>query len=131
MASNKRDLKAYARFDGSGRIVPGSTILRKKMPKVGKWKEVQTYECCNYDPCIYFTIEATEGNLNFFFSLNTTTAGSDVTGTITWGDGVIQSFTIDDGSSLGFNHTFPSVGFFNGTLCVDHPSRITFFGTSD
>lgn len=47
MASNKRFLKAYARFDGSGRIVPASTILRKTKPKVGNWTEVQTYECCN------------------------------------------------------------------------------------
>ncbi len=47
MASNKRDLKAYARFDGSGRIVAGSLILRRNKPKVGKWKEVPAYECCN------------------------------------------------------------------------------------
>lgn len=47
MASNKRLLKAYARFDGSGRVVPSSTIFRKNMPKVGKWKEVQEYLCCN------------------------------------------------------------------------------------
>jgi hypothetical protein len=47
MASNKRFLKAYARFDGSGRIVASSTILRKNKPKVGSWKEVQTYLCCN------------------------------------------------------------------------------------
>lgn len=45
--TNKRDLKAYARFDGTGRIVPGSLILRRNKPKVGKWTEVITYECCN------------------------------------------------------------------------------------
>lgn len=44
---NKRDLKAYVRFDGSGRVVPGSLILRRKEPKVGKWMEIQAYECCN------------------------------------------------------------------------------------
>ena len=44
---NKRDLKAYSRFDGTGRIVPGSTVLRRQKPKVGNWKEVQAYECCN------------------------------------------------------------------------------------
>jgi hypothetical protein len=49
MATNKRDLKAYARFDGSGRIVPGSLVLRRSKPKVGKWVEVNGYECCtNY-----------------------------------------------------------------------------------
>lgn len=48
--SNKRDLKAFVRFDGSGRIVAGSLILRKNKPKVGKWHEIQAYECCNYIP---------------------------------------------------------------------------------
>lgn len=47
MATNKRDLKAYVRFDGSGRIVPGSLILRRNKPKVGKWQEILAYECCN------------------------------------------------------------------------------------
>jgi len=45
--SNKRDLKAYVRFDGSGRIVAGSLILRRSKPKVGKWQEITAYECCN------------------------------------------------------------------------------------
>ena len=49
MTPNKRDLKAYSRFDGTGRIVPGSTVLRRNKPKVGKWIEVQAYECCNVD----------------------------------------------------------------------------------
>lgn len=48
--NNKRDLTAYVRIDGSGRVVAGSLILRKKKPKVGKWLEIQTYECCNPIP---------------------------------------------------------------------------------
>jgi hypothetical protein len=44
---NPRPLKAYVRFDGSGRIVAGSLVLRKNKPKVGKWKEIPAYECCN------------------------------------------------------------------------------------
>jgi hypothetical protein len=47
---NSRPLKAFVRFDGSGRIVAGSLILRKNKPKVGKWKEIPAYECCNYVP---------------------------------------------------------------------------------
>ena len=47
MATNQRNLKAFVRFDGSGRIVAGSLILRKNKPKVGKWHEIQAYECCN------------------------------------------------------------------------------------
>jgi hypothetical protein len=48
MASiDKRPLKAYVRFDGTGRIVPSSLILRRKKPKVGNWVEIPAYECCN------------------------------------------------------------------------------------
>jgi hypothetical protein len=51
MAQNtNRPLKAYVRFDGTGRIVPSSLILRRKKPKVGKWVEIPAYECCNYIP---------------------------------------------------------------------------------
>lgn len=47
MGSNKQDLRAYVRIDGSGRVVAGSLVLRRKKPKVGKWMEIQTYECCD------------------------------------------------------------------------------------
>lgn len=46
---NKRPLNAYVRYDGSGRVVAGSLVLRRKMPKVGNWKELPqdiAYECC-------------------------------------------------------------------------------------
>ena len=52
MASNQRDLKAFVRFDGSGRVVAGSLILRKKKPKVGRWQEIPAYECCNNIPTV-------------------------------------------------------------------------------
>jgi hypothetical protein len=44
---DKRPLKAFVRFDGTGRIVPSSLILRRKKPKVGNWVEIPAYECCN------------------------------------------------------------------------------------
>jgi len=47
MASNKRDLKAYVRFDGTGRVISGSLILNRFKPAVGNWKETPAYECCN------------------------------------------------------------------------------------
>jgi hypothetical protein len=46
-AYNRKDLKAYVRYDGSGRVVAGSLILRRQMPKVGNWTEIPAYECCN------------------------------------------------------------------------------------
>ena len=44
MGSNQ-NLKAYVRYDGSGRVVPGSLILRRNKPKVGNFQQVQGYEC--------------------------------------------------------------------------------------
>ena len=66
MTPNKRDLKAYSRFDGTGRIVPGSTVLRRNKPKVGTWIEVQAYECCNVDqtPVLVYI----DGSFPFSFS---------------------------------------------------------------
>lgn len=55
MTPNDRNLKAYSRFDGTGRIVPGSTVLRRQKPKVGNWKEVQAYECCT-DVTLTYTV---------------------------------------------------------------------------
>ena len=47
MGSLDRKLKSFVRFDGQGRVVAGSLIFRRKMPKVGKWIEIPAYLCCN------------------------------------------------------------------------------------
>jgi hypothetical protein len=60
MGSNSSQrLKAYVRFDGSGRIVAGSLILRRNKPKVGKWVEIPAYECCNPTTTTTTTVRAT------------------------------------------------------------------------
>jgi hypothetical protein len=46
--ANNNKLKAYVRFDGSGRIIPSSLIVQAFKPKVGNWKEIDAKECCNY-----------------------------------------------------------------------------------
>jgi hypothetical protein len=124
--SNKRILKAYERFDYNGKVVPGSLVLRDRIPKNGKWKEVQTYECCNNDPnCIYFTIEATEGNLDFWFQVFVVDdGGPNLTVDVTWGDNTGSTFYIPAGDGDTINHTFPNAGLFSGTLYVDTPSRV-------
>ena len=42
-----KDLKAYVRYDGSGRVVAGSLVFRKKKPKNGRWSEISSNLCCN------------------------------------------------------------------------------------
>jgi hypothetical protein len=48
--SNKRINKAYVRYDGTGRVIPGSLILNRFKPAVGNWQETPAYECCNPTP---------------------------------------------------------------------------------
>jgi hypothetical protein len=43
-------LKAYVRFDGTGRVIAGSLILQRFKPKVGNWHEIPATECCQYIP---------------------------------------------------------------------------------
>lgn len=47
MATNKKDLKAYVRYDGTGRVIAGSLILQRFKPKVGNWKQIGAYQCCD------------------------------------------------------------------------------------
>ena len=46
--NNNNKLKAFVRFDGSGRIIPSSLIVQAFKPKVGNYKEIDAKECCNY-----------------------------------------------------------------------------------
>jgi hypothetical protein len=48
MANSNNKLKAYIRYDGTGRVIAGSLILQRFKPKVGNWQEIDANECCNY-----------------------------------------------------------------------------------
>jgi hypothetical protein len=47
-SNNNNKLKAFVRFDGSGRIIPSSLIVQAFKPKVGNYQEIDAKECCNY-----------------------------------------------------------------------------------
>ena len=64
-SNNNNKLKAFVRFDGSGRIVSSSLIVQAFKPKVGNWKEIDAKECCNYVP----TTTTTTTTL-FFYEVN-------------------------------------------------------------
>lgn len=72
---DKRPLKAFVRFDGSGRVVAGSLILRRKMPKVGKWQEIVAYECCNPTTTTTTTTTAAPTTTSTSSTTTTTTTG--------------------------------------------------------
>jgi len=48
MANSNNKLKAYVRYDGTGRVIAGSLILQRFKPKVGNWVEIDANECCNF-----------------------------------------------------------------------------------
>ncbi|NBW37977.1 MAG: hypothetical protein EBR30_23745 [Cytophagia bacterium] len=47
MANSNNKLKAYVRYDGSGRVIAGSLILQRFKPKVGNWEQIGSQECCD------------------------------------------------------------------------------------
>jgi hypothetical protein len=118
--TNKRDLKAYSRFDGTGRIVPGSTVLRRNKPKVGKWKEVQAYECCDtFSTCTEpLILEAGPSEQFYEFGFRVNDSNS-VKGTIDWGDGSTEAFNLtNDPGYTYFGHTYSTPDYIPRTVKV-------------
>lgn len=70
---NNQRLKAFVRFDGTGRVVAGSLILRKNKPKVGNWQEITAYECCNYTTTTTTTVAPTTTTTTTVAPTTTTT----------------------------------------------------------
>jgi hypothetical protein len=67
---DRRPLKLFLRYDGRGRLIAGSGVWRRKMPKVGKWVEVQGYECCTTPniTCVEYSVSLaarTEGTYSY------------------------------------------------------------------
>ena len=78
---DKRPLFGYARLDGQGRLVAGSLILRRKMPKVGKWVVMSAYQCCG--PTTTTTTTAPAPATTTSTSTSTTTHTTSTTTTTT------------------------------------------------
>lgn len=129
MATNNK-LKAYVRYDGTGRVIAGSLILQRFKPKVGNWKEIDAYECCNPSPlpsnCIEFVVDTTEGT---FFGFSFTTTGP-INFTVDWGDGT----THPDAGAGGFyseTHTYPeSDTQYTVRVCFDDINSVIEFTSS-
>jgi hypothetical protein len=122
--SNKRVNKAYVRYDGSGRVIAGSLILSRLKPKVGNWKEIPAYRCCNDNlpsNCIEFVANTTSGGTLFELNIS---LSSDVTYTVDWGDDTTDSGSLADNDSL--NHEFPSLNTaYTVRICFSDASLVT------
>jgi hypothetical protein len=125
MATNKRDLKSYVRYDGSGRVIPGSNVLRKNMPKVGKWKQTQGYECCEDilpSNCIQFVVDTRDGSLTFFADIISSI--EEYTYTVTWGDGTTGEGSSGEGT-VNLEHTYSSERTYTVRVCFSNAAVIT------
>ena len=124
--TSKKSLRAFIRVDGSGRDVAGSLQLLRKKPKVGKWREIQAYQCC--DPFSYSTTTTSTSST----TSTTTTAPSDIN---------LKSFITLTGRkigglneytwkwnkkaiSLGLSN-FPEIGVIAQEAAVLYPNAVT------
>lgn len=127
--ANNRNLRAFVRFDGSGRVIPGSVVLRKQKPKVGRWQEIVSYECCD-DVTISFVLAdpaLTNATLSLF--CNGTIIGSPMeTGVDTTDDGEVLAALNGAFSAFG-TFTNPSATNFNLTLSREQQKALCNQGT--
>ena len=80
MANSNNKLKAYVRFDGTGRVIPSSVILQRFKPNDGNWQETASKLCCN-------DITTTTTTTAAPTTTTTTTAGGPTTTTTTTSGG--------------------------------------------
>ena len=78
--ANQNKLKAYVRYDGTGRVIAGGPILQRFKPAVGNWVEIDAKECCNYVPT---TTTSTSSTSTSSTTTTTTTASPTTTTTTT------------------------------------------------
>ena len=92
--STSNKLKAYVRFDGSGRVVPSSVILARFKPKVGNYQEIDSTECCEYVP-----------------TTTTTTTGEPTTTTTTTTSALdCFCYTVDNQTAGPLDYTYTDCG---------------------
>ena len=125
MANSNNRLKAYVRYDGTGRVIAGSLILQRFKPKVGNWVEINANECCNVPPlptnCIEFVVDTTDGT-EFILSFTTS---EPINFTIEWGDGSTYP-GVGGGGFYEESHTYPQENEqYTARICFDSPETVT------
>jgi hypothetical protein len=126
MANSNNRLKAYVRYDGSGRVIAGSLILQRFKPKVGNWVEINANECCNEAPlpsnCIEFVVNTTDGALGFTVFISSSI--EDYTYTVTWGDGTTGEGSSSEGG-ITLEHEYASEASYTVRVCFSNAAVIT------
>ena len=137
MGSNQ-NLKAYVRYDGQKKIVPGSLILRENKPTTGTFVEVMPVNlCCGVTPTVCDSCVTLQGIgeyneetvTNFYgFTLQVKNGGPNLTGTVYWTSTVSENFSLPaNGDDYDFEYDFQDGIPHTVLLCVDNPSQIEDF----
>ena len=100
MANSNNRLKAYVRYDGTGRVIAGSLILQRSKPKVGNWQEIDANECCNPTTTTTTTTETSTT------STSTSTSTSTTSTTTTPAPGACFCYTISNETAGTLLYTY-------------------------
>ena len=114
MANSNNRLKAYVRYDGTGRVIAGSLILQRSKPKVGNWQEIDANECCNPTTTTTTTTEApvtttTTSSTSTSTTTSTSTSTSTTTTTTTAGPECF-CYDVDNQTAGTLEYTYTDCG---------------------
>jgi hypothetical protein len=115
-------LKAFVRIDGSGKVIPGGPIFQAQKPKVGKWREINVKECCNYVPTSTTTTSSTNttsttttsGIIDALLSVESCTGGTGMTIQFVTGSNLCDSPLVISGDFSFIPNDFPFYIRYNG-----------------
>jgi hypothetical protein len=118
MANSNNRLKAYVRYDGSGRVIAGSLILQRFKPKVGNWVEIDANECCNYIPTTTttttteapVTTTTTSSTSTSTSTTTTSTSSSSTTSTTTTAGPECFCYDVDNQTAGTLEYTYTDCG---------------------
>jgi hypothetical protein len=129
MANSNNRLKAYVRYDGTGRVIAGSLILQRSKPKVGNWVEIDANECCNPTTTTTTTTEApvtttttSTSTSTSTTSTSTSTSTSTTSTTTTPAPGDCFCYTISNETAGTLEYTYTDCGsseFFRTSISAD------------
>jgi surface protein len=131
--SSQGNLRAFVRYDGQNKIVPGSVLVRGQVPENGNWVEI-TYDIRrpigNERP---FILEYTITSPNTTISIPLGGANfTEYNFSVDWGDGEIVEGLVGNSSNLNAQmvHTYAEPGVYEIKILGTFPYMRLFGGTN-
>jgi len=123
--ANQSKLKAWVRYDGTGRVIAGGPILQRFKPAVGNWVEINANECCNDIPPTTTTTTTQGGGgtptafIKFIFNDGTAACTTTVQGNLLF---YSASTTLGVGVAI-FTDAALTIPVTEGIVIVDNMTR--------